>query len=439
MGVYQRKERGGAWYYRFKIDKVPFKEKCLMPNGKPPANRFEALQCEKAAREAAMANAPRPKFAPAATIRPNDVTLEEAFAWHVAKIENEAGQTHLLSLGRAAREALAFFGEGRRLLSITDKDILDFRASVIRRKRRVFIGGPEKNPDPTDESLWRELDKRRSPAEQNHVLNALRSAFKAAYRMRDAAGRPMIPFLPVIERVHVPRRRPTPMSADEMNRRRAVAAPWVQDAIDLARHFGLRLSEALSVRVRHLDFDRRVINFRGEEVKSGNDQVCHTTPEGWQVALHLARQARERGVDHLVTYPAGKVAKQIRGSGTRRDLAEVPPESIKWKPMKSIRRAWSNTAKAAGIENPRRFHDLRAAYITEIAQHEKSGKKIQGVARHASFSTTERYIEIADSELVGVMDVVAKARKGKTLTMPAPANSHGARRPAPTAKRRKAR
>lgn len=438
MGVYQRQERGGAWYYRFKIDKVPYKGKCLMPNGKAPANRFEALQCEKAARETAMENAPRPRFAPAASLRPNDVTLEEAFAWHVAKIQDESTPGHLAAFGRYAREALAFFGEGRRLLSITDKDLLDFRASVIRRKRRIFIGGPAgKNPDPNDESLWRELDKRRSPSEQNHILNALRSAFRAAYRMRDASGRPMIPYLPVIERVHNPTRRPTPMSTDEMNARREVAAPWVRDAIDLARHFGLRLTETLSVKVRHLDLDHKVIAFRGEEVKSGNDQACHTTPEGWQVALRLARQARERGVDHLITYPS--VANKIRGSGNRASLDEIDPASIEWRPLKSIRRAWRGTAAAAGIEQPRRFHDLRAAYITEVAKHERSGKKIQGVARHASFTTTERYIDIASSELVGVMDAVAKARGNKKLLMPAAANGTGTRRPVPTAKRRKAR
>lgn len=438
MGVYQRQERGGAWYYRFKIDKVKYKEKCLMPNGKPPANRFEALQCEAAAREAVLKNAPRPSYAPATNRRPSDVTLEEAFSWHVAKIQDDATKSHLFSFGRYAREALQFFGPGRTLLSITEQDIRDFRASVIRKKRRIFIGGPfAKGPDPSEDSLWKELEGRRSPSEQNHVLNALRSAFKIASRTRDSHGRPMLPFMPIIERVHDPKRRPTPMSTDEMQRRYEVAPPWVKDAIDLARHFGMRLTEALTVKVRHLDYDREVIALRGEDVKAGHDQDCHTTPEGWEVAKRLARQARERGTDYLVTWPSRKAANNMRGSGKRRGLDAVADSDIEWRPLKTIRRAWTATAKVAGISNPRRFHDLRAAYITEVAKHEKSGKKIQGIARHASFSTTERYIDIADSELVGVMAKVAKKRAGPLTSTPKAANADHP--PRPPAKRRKAR
>ena len=39
----------------------------------------------------------------------------------------------------------------------------------------------------------------------------------------------------------------------------------------------------------------------------------------------------------------------------------VPPDA--WRPLKSVRKSWATSAKDAGIEKPRRFHDVRGAYI----------------------------------------------------------------------------
>lgn len=437
MGVFQRAERGGSWYYRFMIKGEIFKGPCIMPNGKRAQSEADALICEEIARKAVDEAAPR-KLVRARRVNAATFGLAQAYALHFKAIEATATDNHKASLRRHAMEAIAYFRSiGKdNVADIDDNDCAQFRSAVIKRHRRVFIGGQDKEPDANDETLWKELGRRRSPGECNHVLNALRSAFKAASRVIDQETRePVIARIPFIEPVKVPKREPTPMSDDEFRRRREVAPPWVQDAADLARHFGLRLSETLLVTVDHLNYDRRGLTLAPGEAKRIDQQHCLGTPEGWEIAKRLARQARARGVKHLVTWPGVRAAKLMQGGKHvgRRPLSEVPVEVIKWEPLTTIRRAWNQTAEAAGIEKPHRFHDLRAAYVTEVAKGEKSGKKIQEIARHKSFTTTERYIGLVDDDLSGTMDKVAAARGGRLLSSSGKREG-GYRRPTPRAK-----
>jgi integrase len=69
-----------------------------------------------------------------------------------------------------------------------------------------------------------------------------------------------------------------------------------------------------------------------------------------------------------------------------------------WRPLKSVRKSWATSAKDAGIEKPRRFHDVRGAYITQVARGTRSSRMIREAARHRDQSTTDRYIEIAQNE-----------------------------------------
>jgi len=376
MSVRQRPERGNAWYYRFTRDGVLYKGACKMPDGSRPRDRFDAMQCE--ANVLKNIEAGEIKAAPVANRKASQVTLEEAFAWHITKIEHEAGASHLFSFARYAREAINFFGEGRTLASLNQTDVDAFRRSVIARPRRVFIGGPNVRADHDDESLWRILDRRRSPSEVNHVLNAFRCALGAAHKVRDpVTNESILPFPPEVERVQIPKRQPTPMTDAEMLARREVAPPWVVDAIDLARLFGLRVDEALTLDVGNLDYPETALKLRPEQTKTGDEQMCYGGPEGWDLVKRLARQARTRGVRHLVTWPGTTVAQRLKAG---HDPKTIPADAYNWRPLKSIRNAWRRTAETAGIAAPRRFHDLRAAYISEVAANEKSaddqGKKM---------------------------------------------------------------
>jgi integrase len=139
-----------------------------------------------------------------------------------------------------------------------------------------------------------------------------------------------------------------------------------------------------------LDFEARCLRFKGEDQKSGRDEEAYGGAIGWRLVQRLVKQARTRGQDHLITWPGPQHTWNVRmGRGVPRDA---------WRPLKSVRKSWATSAKDAGIEKPRRFHDVRGAYITQVARGTRSSRMIREAARHRDQSTTDRYIEIAQNE-----------------------------------------
>jgi len=98
-----------------------------------------------------------------------------------------------------------------------------------------------------------------------------------------------------------------------------------------------------------------------------------------------------------VTWPGPQHLHEALGGRT-------VPNSV-WRPLKSLKRSWKTTAKTAEIEQPHRFHDVRARYITEVAKG-SSAAIAQAAARHADPTTTAGYVNVAADE---VSDAVAKA------------------------------
>jgi hypothetical protein len=74
---------------------------------------------------------------------------------------------------------------------------------------------------------------------------------------------------------------------------------------------------------------------------------------------------------------------------------EVPRES--WRPLKSVRRSWRTTIKTGEIDQPHRFHDVRARYVTEVAKVQTAAT--QDAARHADPATTALYVKLAAGEV----------------------------------------
>lgn len=62
-----------------------------------------------------------------------------------------------------------------------------------------------------------------------------------------------------------------------------------------------------------------------------------------------------------------------------------------------MRRSWRTSIAAAGVEVLHRFHDNRAAYITDVARLGSSAIT-KNLARHASMATTEGYTGLVDQD-----------------------------------------
>jgi integrase len=288
--------------------------------------------------------------------------------------------------------------------TIMVKDVAGYRAFCAEQNRKVWLGGPRKmaDEDLDNPRLWKELDRKRSPSEVNHCLDLLRCALQGADSVQDPrTGERMLPFPPEVKPVFQPTRDPTPMPESEFRSRLTAAPSWVVEAANLAWHFGLRKTETLIVDLRHVDWENECIRLPAEVTKSGKDQALYGGHRGWILVCWLARQARRRGQTRLVMWPGRYwFKKQRRGE-------RVPNEA--WQPLTTFRRAWTDTIERAGIERPRRFHDLRAAYITNIARLGSSAIT-KGLARHASMATTERYIKLVEHQLAEAADRAAKSR-----------------------------
>jgi integrase len=402
MGVRRDPQRNNRWYYEFWIGDVRYRGYPKNDAGDYVTKKSEAQAAEVRAREVAKVEQGMDRSG----IKPGSYLLIQAIDRHIGNLL-DASESHLRSLRRIGSEMVLWFGKDRAVIDIMadgPKGVDAYRAFLVTQKRKVWLGGPRKmTPEDYDNSkLWKETDKLRSASEVNHCLDLLRCAFKAAHNVRDPrTNKSCLPFPVEVEPVEDPERDPTPMSQEEFRARLAGAPQWVADAANLAWHFGLRLTEALTLDLRHLDHESECLRLSADETKSGKDQAVYGGRRGWVLVLWLARRARKRGQTRLVMWPGPKWLRAFR-------CGEAIPNDA-WQPLKTIRRSWTNTIDRAEIEHPKRFHDLRAAYITNAAKL-GSSTLTKGLARHASMATTERYIKIVEDDLARAANRAAEAR-----------------------------
>jgi hypothetical protein len=398
MTVYKREDRGGRWRYDFWANGVRWRGYCEDPQtGKPAASEKEARDLEGIVRR----RVKQGEIATANGHRPGAFTIGQAIALHLG---NQARSTpeHVANLKMYAAEILQFFGPGTAVVDIDVKRVQEYRHYALAQKVKIWIGGTNKKRDRRDPKWWKHGDRTRAPASVNHYLDCLRGALLQAHRARDPfTGQPMLPFPPPVDAVPAPKRTPRPIPDSELERRLEKARPWVRDAAELARRFGLRMDEVARVTIDHIDSVARCLRFRGEDQKSDRDEEVHGGAAGWLLLRRLKAQAIARGQRHLVTWPGPQHLWR---------LAQGKPVPAKaWRPLKSIRKAWRTTA-GDDVERPHRFHDVRGRYITQVAGT-ASAVNTRLAARHKEQSTTDRYIEIGKKETANAVRAAMRRRR----------------------------
>lgn len=401
MTVFRNRFRGGRWRYDFRVGGRRYQGYCVDPStGEDARSQRAAREIESAIRRAVRQAAGVGR----SISRPGSFLLARALRIHIES-QSESTPLHVANLELYARELLRHFGADRAIADIDQVAVDAYRAWAAKQKVLIWRGGPRKRSSVKPDQIARFMvpgDRVRSPASTNHYLDCLRAAFAVANRIRDPiTGQPMLPHPPDVRPLPVPKRQPRPMPDAELYARLDVAPPWVVDAAELARHFGLRLSEALRVTVDHIDRGRRALFFPGTESKSRRDEWAPPIAGGWELVTRLERQAKARGVRHLITWPGpAHMAAYLEG--------QTVPRSA-WRPLKSIRRAWRRSALVAKVDRPHRLHDVRARYITEVA---KTNRGIaMDAARHADPATTELYIAVAATEVADAVRQVGGPKK----------------------------
>lgn len=395
MTVFRNRQRQSEWRYDFKLDGKRFSGPCINENGAPASTKTTARQAEERERVAARQR----KGLAKSGLRQGNYSLAQAAAFHLTRKEDKTRE-HFDNQKLYVREICGFFGAATAVSEITGEGVEAYRKYCSIQTLKKWVGGPRRRPtgDPEqDARYWKDTGQRRGRRQVNNYLKCLRALFAIAERVRDPVTRlPIIDQGPEVRLYKMPKRLPRPISDEELHARLENAPPWTREAAELARLFGLRLTEALELQCRHIDRETNGLRFDAGETKSGNDEPASGGEAGWQLLEQLEAQAIGRCQKYLVTWPGPKRWRAwLRGEQI---------EKADWRPLKGITRSWKTTVRKAGIEFPHRFHDIRARFVTDVAKVMPAAA--QGAARHQDSATTALYIQLASHE---IRDAVAQA------------------------------
>jgi len=237
---------------------------------------------------------------------------------------------------------------------------------------------------------------------RNRIMTGLRFLFRVTLRRLDLAAE--------IYHIREPQKIPLVMSPDETRRLLAVASNLkVRTLLSLGYGCGLRASEVVRLRVKHIDSAQKII--RVEQSKGRKDRNVMLSPE----TLGLLRQwwkARRSRCD-----AATPVAERWLFPGNRRG-----------KPMttRQLSRLFHETADAAGIKKAVTLHALRHSFATHLLERGTDIRIIQALLGHDKLETTARYTRVATGMIAGVespLDLLSQPRKKprKSRKDPSPA------------------
>lgn len=214
---------------------------------------------------------------------------------------------------------------------------------------------------------------------RNNTMTGLRFLFRVTLRRYDLAAE--------IYHLKEPQKVPMILNADETKRLLAMADS-LRDRLMLSLGYGagLRSSEILRLRVKHIDSAQMVI--RIEQSKGRKDRLVMLSPD----MLDLLREwwkARPKGRD-----------------------ADVPvqerllfPGFTPGRPMstRNLARLYQRTVRAAGIRKTVTVHTLRHSFATHLFDRGVDIRTIQALLGHDKLETTARYTRVATGMISGVV------------------------------------
>jgi integrase/recombinase XerD len=228
---------------------------------------------------------------------------------------------------------------------------------------------------------------------RNRIMTGVKFLFRVTLRRLDLAAE--------IYHLREPQKIPQVMSPDETRRVLAVATSLkARVALSLGYGCGLRASEVVRLKVKHIDSAQKII--RIEQSKGRKDRNVMLSTE----TLDLLRQWWK-----------------VRPT---RDDAGIPPAE-RWlfpgrrrgRPMttRQLSRLFHEAADGAGIRKGVSLHTLRHSFATHLLERGADIRIIQALLGHDKLETTARYTRVATGMIANVkspLDLLSQPRKKPT-------------------------
>ena len=252
---------------------------------------------------------------------------------------------------------------------------------------------------------WLAAERQVAPATHRQALSALLFLYQKVLRLD-------LPWMGEIGRPRTERRLPVVLSRDEVAALLAQlpAAPVPHGVLGrLMYGTGMRLLEALRLRVKDIDFERRAIVVR--QGKGAKDRVVMLpaaleAPLREQLAASHALWAADRAsgqagveVPHALArkypraplawawhwvFPMTTLSQDPRGAGLRRHHVLEG----------NFQRAFKLALAAVGVHQPASPHTLRHSFATHLLQSGYDIRTVQELLGHADVSTTMIYTHV---------------------------------------------
>jgi integron integrase len=253
------------------------------------------------------------------------------------------------------------------------------------------------------------VDLEVSPSTQNQALAAL------LFLYRDLLGMDL--DLERLVRARTRRRLPVVLTPDEV--RSVLERMEGEEALvaGLLYGSGLRLLEALRLRVKDVDFDRREITVR--DGKGGKDRRTLLPVAAIErLSVHLGKvrlihQADLKDGQGRVALPQA-LARKYPNAAREWGWQWVFPQHHRWSDPKTgqqgrhhldpslIQRAMRRAVLAAGISKPATPHTLRHSFATHLLERGQDIRTIQELLGHSDVKTTMIYTHVLNRGPLGV-------------------------------------
>jgi integron integrase len=246
------------------------------------------------------------------------------------------------------------------------------------------------------------VDQKVAAPTQNQALQALLFLYRQVLGID-------LPLIDQMVRATRPRRLPVVLTREEVRRVLANLQGGSRLVVGLLYGSGLRLSEALELRVKDMELDRREITVRSG--KGNKDRVTVIPAELVQpMRNHLARlvawfqREREAGAPGVPLPNAlkGKYA----GAGTSlawqwvfpsRTLARDPYDGLLVRyhvHHRTLQRTVQQAIARAGIAKPAGCHTFRHCFATHLLESGSDIRTVQELLGHSDVKTTQIYTHV---------------------------------------------